>query len=79
VVGESVLAKTKARAGKSNDGFHVGDRVRFPFGSHEVTGEVVEDLGGIGHGGRRLLRVRVDLGGEDPDEFEMPAEELQAA
>jgi hypothetical protein len=42
--------------------FHVGDRVRIPFGSEQVEATVVEDRGILGKGGARIYRVvfRVD-------------------
>lgn len=58
----------------------VGDLVVVHFGTRDIEGRVVEDLGRIGVRGRQLVRVRavqpVEYG---PDEFEMPAEELQVA
>jgi hypothetical protein len=64
---------TKARRIK------VGDRVEVLFGVQRVPAVVIEDRGAIGVGGRRLLRVRVevdDLG--NVREFDYPAEELTA-
>jgi hypothetical protein len=43
--------------------FRVGDRVRFRWGQ-PVVGEIVEDRGHIGAGGRRLWYVRFH-----PDEY----------
>ncbi|HZU81871.1 MAG TPA: hypothetical protein VE987_03095 [Polyangiaceae bacterium] len=41
---------------------------------------VIEDRGNIGVGGRRLLRVRVELtGGAEPLEFEVPAADVRVA
>ena len=60
--------------------FRVGSRVTFTFGGRKVTGIVIEDRGHIGVGGRRLLRVRIELTGvAEPIEVEMPESELKAA
>jgi len=57
----------------------VGDKVKFLYGTIELTAEVVRDLGPIGVDGRQLVFVAVhsdeDEGGE-VREFSMPAEEL---
>jgi hypothetical protein len=51
----------------------VGDRVSFLHGTSEVSGRIVEDRGLIGVGGRRLLRVSVQLDPVlEPVEFEIP-------
>jgi hypothetical protein len=58
----------------------VGDRVEVLFGAQRVPAVVIEDRGAIGVGGRRLVRVRVevdDLG--NVVEFDYPAEELTSA
>jgi hypothetical protein len=58
----------------------VGSRVTLTFGGRKVTGTVIEDRGHIGVGGRRLLRVRVELSGvAEPIEVEIPEAELKAA
>jgi len=44
--------------------FRLGDRVRVPFGRVHIEGEIVEDFGNIGVGGRRLYYVRIK-----PDEW----------
>ena len=44
--------------------YHVGDRVRFHWGFTPVIGEIIEDRGKIGVGGRRLWHVRFH-----PDEY----------
>jgi len=50
------------------------------FGAREVVATVIEDRGNIGVGGRRLLRVRVELtGGAEPLEFEVPAKDVRVA
>jgi hypothetical protein len=59
--------------------FHVGDRVRFLFGTQKVTGTVKEDRGPIGVKGRRLYLVHVVM--EPPSteivRIELPAEDLE--
>ncbi len=59
--------------------FHVGDRVRFLFGTQKVTGTVKEDRGPIGVKGRRLYLVHVLM--EPPSNeilrIELPAEDLE--
>lgn len=58
--------------------FKVGDRVKFPFGSGEVTGIVVEDRGGLGIGGRRLYGINIEFSPDVLRYTEMPEEELEA-
>ena len=58
----------------------VGDRVGVLMGVNRVPAVVIEDRGAIGVGGRRFVRVRVemdDLG--NVREFDYPAEELTPA
>ena len=62
----------KARNSKTA---RVGDNVAFRIGSQRLLGRVVEDRGGIGVAGRRLLRIRVGADSE-AQEFELPAEEV---
>ena len=55
----------------------VGDDVAFDHAGLTVTGSVVEDRGHIGVGGRRLVRVRIEMGaGVDPMFTELPDEAL---
>ena len=57
----------------------VGDRVTFDFGTYRAVGEITEDRGHIGVGGRRLLRIRTDVrDGIDPTWIELPEEEIIA-
>jgi hypothetical protein len=49
----------------------VGSKVRLRFGGRQVVGTVVEDRGPIGVGGRRLVRVRLEVDGQQI-EFELP-------
>jgi len=57
----------------------VGDRVSFMFGVDRVEGVIVEDRGGLGVGGERVLRVRVQLDPWNTHEIEMPEDEFRAA
>lgn len=56
----------------------VGDMVAFDYGGGlTVTGTVVEDRGRIGIGGRRLVRVRVEIEADaEPMFIELPDEAL---
>jgi hypothetical protein len=57
--------------------FREGDRVRFPWGTTEVEGTVVEDRGNLGVGGKRLYGVRFLLDDVSPSMYtEMEAEDL---
>jgi hypothetical protein len=58
--------------------FKVGDRVAFRFGPVEMEGDIVEDRGPLGLGGKRLYGVifRVD-DVSDPMYMEYAAEELR--
>ena len=47
------------RLSRTRTDFKIGDRVKFLFGVRQVRALVVEDMGPIGVGGRRLLRVRL--------------------
>ena len=59
--------------------FRVGDWVSFPYGPSKVLAEVVEDRGLLGTQGRRLYRVRPDLGQAEATTFEVLDEDLEAA
>jgi hypothetical protein len=58
--------------------FKKGDFVTFLFGTGPVTGQVVEDRGCLGIGGRRLYGIRFEINPGDPGYIEMPEEELTA-
>jgi hypothetical protein len=62
---------------KSRPKFQVGDRVRMYYGLQDVFGTIVEDMGCIGVGGRRLFHVKVDFG-ETTFFTQAPEEELTA-
>jgi hypothetical protein len=55
----------------------VGEKVRVRLGPHELEGEVIEDRGDIGAGGRRLLRVAVTIDSETVQEYELPADQVE--
>lgn len=68
-----------ARPTSKKSRLHVGSRVTFMFGVTEVVGTVVEDRGPVGMGGRRLLRVRLEVPAAEPVELEIPAEDVKVA
>jgi hypothetical protein len=54
-----------------------GDRVRFLWGVTPVEGLIVEDRGNLGVGGRRLYRIRAEMGPDSPPlVITLPAENL---
>jgi hypothetical protein len=58
--------------------YRVGDAVRFTWGVTPVEGKIVEYVGAIGRGGRRIFRVIVD----QPEAYfhldiELPEENLE--
>ena len=57
--------------------FRVGDRVRFPFGRHSVSGVVTEDRGPIGLRGGRLYRIQVPMDPYEPEDYTVPEGELE--
>lgn len=59
----------------------IGARVKLKFGGHEVRAIIVEDRGGLGVAGARLVRVRLDPPPEaaGPVEFEVRAADVLAA
>jgi hypothetical protein len=71
--------KRKRVARKRPARLEVGDRVSFVFGVERVIGVIVEDRGGLGVGGKRVLRVRMKLDPWNTHEFEMPEDEFRAA
>jgi hypothetical protein len=75
--GDTMKAMTKRRATAE---FRVGDRVRFSFGGRPTVGTIIEDRGPLGVGGRRIIRVRVDIADtEETLEFEIPASDVKSA
>jgi hypothetical protein len=59
--------------------FKVGDRVRLLHGWTGALGEVVEDRGNLGVGGRRLYSVRVKLDEWNEMTTTIPESSLEAA
>ena len=55
---------------------HVGDSVDLTYAGHDLKGCVIEDYGGIGVGGRQLVRVKLDRS-DDLIEIEIAAESLK--
>jgi hypothetical protein len=70
-------SRTRSRVPPSQ--YKVGDSVRFKWGVTPVVGEIVEDRGNIGVGGRRLWAVHVCLGGYDDRTVTLPEEEMEPA
>jgi hypothetical protein len=58
--------------------FHIGDWVKFDYGTKKVSARIVEDRGPLGVQGRRLYRVQLDERLGDASTFEMPENELDA-
>jgi len=56
---------------------HVGDKVRFRMGARSITGQVREDRGPIGIGGRRLYLVTYELGKGNWYSIELPADQIE--
>jgi hypothetical protein len=61
----------------SSEVIHVGDKVRFRLGHRTFVGQVREDRGPIGVGGRHLYLVVYELGEENPYSIELPADQIQ--
>ena len=61
----------------SSQAIHVGDKVRFRLAGRFATGQVQEDRGPIGIGGRRLYRVTYEMGKGNWYHNELPAEEIE--
>ena len=77
--GGGTVADRAAANGGQKARFKKGDRVKIPFGPSVVTGEVVEDRGEIGVHGRRLYRVKYDIGAGEDWFSEVAEEEITAA
>ncbi len=60
----------------TEDRFKVGDKVSFYNGIRRVVARVVEDRGRIGVNGRQIFTIEVDVEGDQPSRFELPAERL---
>ena len=61
----------------STRAIHVGDRVQFQSGDRFITGQVREDRGPIGVGGRRLYLVVFEMGKDNWYRVELPADRLE--
>ena len=56
---------------------HIGDLVKFLYGTKKVTGTVKEDRGPIGVKGRRLYLVHFSPEPEYSSQIELPADQLE--
>lgn len=54
----------------------VGQRVGVPSGLDLLRGQIIEDRGRLGSGGKRLVRVEVASTSTEPTQFEIPADRL---
>jgi hypothetical protein len=62
----------------SKPSIRVGDKIRFNVGGDQfIEGQIIEDRGPIGVGGRRLYGISYDLGADHPYYIEMPAVEFE--
>jgi hypothetical protein len=64
---------------KEPERFKVGDWVSFRYGTRKVIAQVIEARGPLGIHRRHLYRIRVARELAEPDSFEMPDDELEAA
>jgi hypothetical protein len=71
-------AKNNGKASRP-PAFKKGDVVSFLFGSGSARGQVVEDRGCLGVGGRRLYGIRFEINPGEPAYIEMPEEDLTSA
>ena len=58
--------------------FRKGQLVSFLFGTGPVTGQIVEDRGCLGVGGRRLYGIKFEINPGEQSYIEMPEEELES-
>jgi hypothetical protein len=73
------MKRTTASRRGSPRQLRVGDRVASDIGTYRAVGEITEDRGNIGVGGRRLLRIRTDArDGLESLWIELPEEEVAA-
>jgi hypothetical protein len=56
---------------------HVGDKVQIRLAGRAFVGQVQEDRGPIGVGGRRLYGIVYELGKDNRYYIELPADEIQ--
>ena len=66
-------------ATKSVPRFRVGDWVSYEFGEARVLGQIVEDRGFLGYGGRRLYDIQIDRSQPYPRITVHPEEILEPA
>ena len=70
------MAKVKQNGKARRPLFKKGDVVSFLFGDGRATGQVVEDRGCLGIGGRRLYGIKFDINPGEETYIEVPEEEL---
>jgi hypothetical protein len=73
------MAKIKTDGRTSPPLFRKGDLVSFLFGTGPVIGQVVEDRGCLGVGGRRLYGIKFEISPGEQRYIEMPEEELNVS
>ena len=73
------MAKAKTNAKAPRPLFKVGDVVSFLFGNGQVMGQVVEDRGCLGIGGRRLYGIKFEINPGDQAYIELPEVDMTAA
>jgi len=64
---------------KQTGPFRVGDWVSFRYGLRSVGAQVVESRGPLGVNQRPVYRIQLSRKASEPDTFEMPEDELNAA
>jgi hypothetical protein len=72
------MTKPEAEGKSRRPLFKKGDLVSFIFGNGSVTGQIVEDRGCLGIGGRRLYGIKFEINPGDQAYIEVPEEELTA-
>lgn len=74
------MAKLKKNGKSIRPLFKVGDVVTFLFGNGRATGQIIEDRGCLGIGGRRLYGIRFEInpGFGDQSYIEVPEVDLTA-
>jgi hypothetical protein len=73
------MSKSNSRPKPPPPRFHVGDRVRPLHIFEGIIGEVVEDRGPLGVGGRRIYGVRMKIDPWNEITTEFPEESLEPA